>query len=276
MKSNQKLYVGFPLYLNTLPLLHYLKVPSGVKIFLKTPKEINQALEKGELDIGLASSLFYAHHFHKFLLLPDLSISTIGKVKSVILYHHLPITSLEGKKIGITPETETSFGLLRLILEDFFKVNPLYQVLSHPLSKDEKKLTDLSGYLAIGDEALTLQRKNLFPFATDLAEIWLEKTKLPFIFALMVLKRDSLSKKEHLIKKLLVSLYISRAKGLSSLGKIVEAYTLEIERDFSLNYLQHLEYDFSGLKQRAFLYFCELLYKKGSLKEIPKLEFIEI
>lgn len=276
MKKDSILYVGFPLYLNTLPLLHYLKVPSGIKIFLKTPKEINQALERGEIDIGLASSLYYAQYFSKLMLLPDLSISAIGKVKSVILYHHIPINSLEGKIIGITPETETSFGLLRLVLEDFFQVKPIYQVLSLPLSKQGKNMENLSGYLAIGDEALSLQRKNLFPYATDLAEIWLEKTKLPFIFALMVLRKESFMQKEYLIKKFLISLYLSRAKGLASLTSIVNASALEVERDLSLNYLQHLEYDFSGLKQRAFLYFCELLQKKGYLKDIPKLEFIEI
>ncbi len=176
MNKRLSLYVGFPPYLNTLPLLYHLKLPPQVKLILKTPKEINQALEREELDLGLASSLYYAQNFSKFHLLPDLSISAIGKVKSVILYHNLPIKKLEGRKIGISPETETSFGLLYLVLEHFLKVKPQYERLNFSLKEMPPPLLDnLSGYLAIGDEALTLQKSPFFKYATDLAEFWLEE-----------------------------------------------------------------------------------------------------
>ncbi|MFN3505124.1 MAG: menaquinone biosynthetic enzyme MqnA/MqnD family protein [Caldimicrobium sp.] len=275
--EEETLYVGFPNYLNVLPLLYHLKVSPKIKLYLLPPSEINSSLIHGTLDLGLASSLFYAKNYSHFILLPDLSISAIGKVKSVILYHNLPLKELHGKTIGITPETETSFGLLRLILEDFFNVYPHYQVLPKTLEKNAfKKEPVLAGYLAIGDEALTLQKKGLFLYLTDLAEIWLEKTNLPFIFALMLVKRNLNEKKIPLIRDFLTTLYFSRAKGLSSLGTIVETCPIDIDKTFALNYLQHIEYDLSGVKQRAFLYFCELLYKKGILKDLPGLEFFEL
>lgn len=276
-QEEEILHVGFPSYLNTLPLLYYFRDTSKIKLYLVPPREINEALNRGTLDLGLASSLFYAKNHSQFLLLPDLSISAIGKVKSVILYHNLPLEELHDKKIGVTPETETSFGLLRLILEDFYKVYPNYEVLPQTLEKSAFiREESLVGYLAIGDEALTLQKKRLFLYFTDLAQIWLEKTNLPFVFALMVVKRNLSEKKVVLVREFLRDLYLSRAKSLASLRNLVEKCSLDIDKTFALNYLQHIEYDFSGVKQRAFLYFCELLYKKGLLKELPILEFFDL
>lgn len=161
--KEQTLRVGLPKYLNTLPLLYYLKAPKGIKIILKTPKKINEDLEEEALDVGLASSLYYARNYTNLLLLPDLSISAVGTVHSVILLHQLPLQKLHQQKIGITPETETSFGLLRLVLEDFFKVFPHYEILASPLTNLKNfSPFSLSGYLAIGDEALMLKERGLF------------------------------------------------------------------------------------------------------------------
>jgi len=274
--KNGLLKVGVPKYLNTLPLLTYLTLQPKVEVYTLSPKKINELLEKGELDCGLASSLFYARAYKYFFLLPDLSISAVGKVKSVILYHRLPLSQLHQKIIGITPETETSFGLLRIVLEEFFSLSPRYEVLNKPLSEDLSKENSLEGYLAIGDEALFLQLKGVFPYYTDLAQIWLEKTGLPFVFALFIARKESALSKGELIRDFVFRLYLARGKGLSHLKEIVKKSKLPLEETFALNYLKHLEYDFSGLKQRAFLHFCELLKKNNILKEKPELNFFEL
>lgn len=275
-EKNTVLKVGLPYYLNTLPLLYHLKTSSKVKLFLWPPKKINEALFSCELDAGLASSLFYARNFQNFLILPDLSISAVGKVKSVILYHKKPLSKLHNKTIGITPETETSFGLLRIVLEEFYQIYPKYKFFEKPLSERGLNNAKLEGYLAIGNEALLLQKKGYFPFFTDLAEIWLEKTQFPFIFALFIVRKDVADEKKKLIKGFLKNLYFSRAKGLSSLEDLVSASKLELDKDFTLNYLKHLEFDFSGLKQRAFLFFCDLLFKKKIINSIPELNFFSL
>jgi len=271
------LKVGLPCYLNTLPLLHYLKPFPGLEVKLLPPFKINRLLESGELDAGLGSSLFYARNFRKFLILPDLSISAVGRVKSVLLYHQVPLEELEDKPLGITPETETSFGLLRIVLEEFYQVFPRYEVLASPLSEGGgNPERDLAGYLAIGDEALFLQRLKIFPLYTDLAEVWLEKTNLPFVFALFVVRVEVAKERGKILRDFLREIYFSRAKGLSQLDSLIKDYPLHLERDFALNYLKHLEYDFSGLKQRAFLHFCELLLKKGLLETMPELNFFPL
>jgi chorismate dehydratase len=275
-KEETILKIGLPSYLNTLPLRSYLKASPRLKVVLLPPREINLALNRGDLDAGLASSLFYAKNFRNFYILPDLSISAVGKIKSVILYHRVSLKELDNKNLGITPETETSFGLLRIILEEFYKVFPHYKFLDKPLSEIGVNHQELEGYLAIGDEALLFDKKDYFPYSTDLAEIWLEKTQFPFVFALFILRKEVIKDKKSLVKGFLKNIYFSRAKGLSSLEKLVRLSGINLDKDFALNYLKHLEYDFSGLKQRAFLYFCELLAKKGILQEIPDLNFFSL
>ncbi len=275
--DNKKLFIAFPDYLNTLPLLHFLRSVETFFIIKDTPKRINEALKAGLLDVGLASSLFYAKHHQELLILPDISISATGKVKSVILYHHKPLERLSNKRIGITPETETSFGLLRLVLEEFIGITPKYEFLESRFSDlQEEKILELSGYLAIGDEALILENNQIFEFSTDLAELWLMKTGLPFVFALLVVRREIAELKRTLIEKFLMELFFSRAKGLSSLAEIVKVSTHPLNKGLILNYLQHLEYDFSGLKQRAFQCFCEFLYKKSIIQQIPSLNFFPL
>jgi chorismate dehydratase len=275
-----KLKLGSPLYINTLPLLFYFPQNNPYfEIILEVPKKLNQSLAKGEIHGSLSSSVFYAKNFRKYLILPDISISAVGEVKSVILYHKVPLEKLDNKKIGITPETESSFNLLRILLEEFIGIKPKYIELYknwRALTEEEKK--ELSGYLAIGDEALILQfnNRNKSALITDLAELWLKYTHLPFVFALFIVRKDIAKKYKNELKEFCNNLYYARAQAFSNLREIVKKSHLNLPKGFLFNYLTHLEYDFSGLKQRAFITFCEYLLKLGLIKELPKLRFLEI
>lgn len=276
-----KLKLGSPLYINTLPLLFYFPQNNPYfEIILEIPKKLNQSLARGEIHGSLSSSIFYARNFSKYLILPDISISAVGEVKSVILYHKVPLEKLDGKKIGITPETESSFNLLKILLENFIGVRPQYVELSKNWESLAEEKNELSGYLAIGDEALTLQFNNKdtnrSALITDLAELWLKYTHLPFVFALFIVRDDVAKKYREELKEFCLNLYHARARSFSNLKEIVEKSYLNLPKEFIFNYLTHLEYDFSGLKQRAFMTFCEYLLKKGLIKELPELRFFEI
>jgi chorismate dehydratase len=271
--------VGFPNYLNTLPFLYHLSKMNGIELVFDVPSRLNEKLAVGEINCGLCSSVFYAKHFEDYILIPDISISAVGKVKSVCLFHKVPLSELSGKTIGITPETETSFALLRLVLEKMKGVKPVYLKLNHSsrgLSKEEAQafFETIDGYLAIGNEALELLYSGKFPYVTDLAEVWLEETGYPLVFALLLVRKEvvSLYKKE--LRILAENLYLSRAKALADLSLIVKEHSSSLDKTFLLDYLHHLEFDFSGLKQRAFLYFCQNLFDMGIISKIPILKFV--
>ncbi len=279
------LKVGFPNYINTLPFLYhlpnFLSLMQGIEIVLDTPSRLNERLANGEIDCGLCSSVFYAKNHKDYLLIPDISISAVGKVKSVCLFHRVPLSELSGKKIGITPETETSFLLLRFILEQRKGVEPEYVKLPHSsqgLSREEAQafFQGLDAYLAIGNEALELLFKGIFPFITDLAEVWLKETGYPFVFALLLVRKEVCFNYKNKIKVLAESLYLSRAKSLANLSSLIMGYSSSFDEAFLLDYLHHLEFDFSGLKQRAFLYFCKKLLEMNVLQSLPVLNFIDL
>lgn len=272
-----KLKIGFPLYLNTLPLLFYLPQNLEVEIVLDVPKKLNFQLKENLIQGGLISSTNYARYFKEYLLLPDISISAVGKVKSVILFHNLALQELHRQKIGITPETESSYALLRILLEDFLGIFPEYIEIPQNwknLSSEEKK--SLAGYLAIGDEALILSQENFFSYQTDLAELWLKNTELPFIFALIAVRKDVSQKYKKELKSFCYELYQARAKAFSNLKEVVEKSHLKIDKEFAYHYLTHLEHDFSPLKQKAFLTFCKFLKQKKIISEIPQLNFFNL
>ena len=274
------LRVGFPNYLNTLPFLYHLPKINGIELVFDVPSRLNEKLAVGEINCGLCSSVFYAKHFEDYILIPDISISAVGKVKSVCLFHKVPLSELSGKTIGITPETETSFALLRLVLEKMKEVKPVYLKLSHSsrsLSKEEAQafFETIDGYLAIGNEALKLLFTEKFPYVTDLAEVWLEETGYPFVFALLLVRKEVLSVYKKELRILAENLYLSRAKALADLSLIVKEYSSFLDKTFLLDYLHHLEFDFSGLKQRAFLYFCQNLFDMGIISKIPILKFVD-
>jgi chorismate dehydratase len=274
------LRVGFPNYLNTLPFLYHLPKINGIELVFDVPSRLNEKLAVGEINCGLCSSVFYAKHFEDYILIPDISISAVGKVKSVCLFHKVPLSELSGKTIGITPETETSFALLRLVLEKMKEVKPVYLKLSHSsrsLSKEEAQafFETIDGYLAIGNEALELLFTEKFPYVTDLAEVWLEETGYPFVFALLLVRKEVLSVYKKELRILAENLYLSRAKALADLSLIVKEHSSSLDKTFLLDYLHHLEFDFSGLKQRAFLYFCQNLFDMGIISKIPILKFVD-
>jgi len=273
------LRVGFPNYLNTLPFLYHLPKMNGIELLFDVPSRLNEKLAVGEVDCGLCSSVFYAKHYEDYTLIPDISISAVGKVKSVCLFHKVPLLELSGKTIGITPETETSFALLRLVLEKMKEVKPVYLKLNHSsrgLSKEEAQafFETIDGYLAIGNEALELLYNEKFPFVTDLAEVWLEETGYPFVFALLLVRKEVLSLYKKELRIIAENLYLSRAKALADLSLIVKEHSSFLDKTFLLDYLHHLEFDFSGLKQRAFLYFCQNLLDMGIISKIPILKFV--
>jgi len=252
---------------------------NGIELVFDVPSRLNEKLAVGEITCGLCSSVFYAKHFEDYILIPDISISAVGKVKSVCLFHKVPLSELSGKTIGITPETETSFALLRLVLEKMKEVKPVYLKLNHSsrgLSKGEAQafFEIIDGYLAIGNEALELLYTEKFPFVTDLAEVWLEETGYPFVFALLLVRKEILSNYKKELRSLAENLYLSRAKALADLSLIVKEHSSSLDKAFLLDYLHHLEFDFSGLKQRAFLYFCQNLLDMGIISKIPTLKFV--
>ncbi|WP_297056473.1 menaquinone biosynthesis protein [Thermosulfurimonas sp.] len=261
--------VGLVEYFNTAPLRYLLPrlLPSRVEVIFAPPAVLNRMILSGDLEAGLVSSLLYAQYPEDLRLLPDLSISTTGRVESVLLFYRGKLEELSQKLITLTPESATSVALLRLLLEDFYGLKPFYL-----FGKPQK---GAAGYLAIGDEALILRKAPPFPGILDLGGVWIEKTGLPFVFAVLAVRKETAERYPELVRRVAEAFYLSRAVGLARLEALLDLRPPGLTADEALNYLRGLEYDLSGRKQEALRVFFSHLARRGEIPGVPELRFTE-
>ena len=163
--------VGKVAYTNTIPLFYSLR---GFEVVEGHPTELVKLLREGGIDAGIVSSVEYFFNPEDYLVLPDVSISSVRKVCSVLLLSKVPIE--EVRRVKITPLSLTSRYLLLYILRKGYSVNP------------EEVTHGEDAFLCIGDEALDLRKKT--PYVYDLGEEWNRLTGLPFVFALFLVRRE--------------------------------------------------------------------------------------
>ncbi|SNB46177.1 menaquinone biosynthetic enzyme MqnA/MqnD family protein [Geobacter sp. DSM 9736] len=156
------------------------------------PSVLNALLRSGEIDVCPSSSIEYGKSPGKYLLLPELSISSVGPVKSVLLFSRLPMEQLDGARIGLTTDSDTSVNLLKIILRKQFGFLNDMERTGLPLAE---ALRDFSALLLIGDAALRESMKFHGLHVYDLGELWWRFTGLPFVFALwLVTEKTALGK----------------------------------------------------------------------------------
>ena len=191
----------------------------AVRFVRGVPTELNRALLEGEIDLTLISSIEFLRHRQRLKALPDFSISTLGPVSSVMLFHTRPWTELGGCRIAVTTDSATSVELLRVLLEADGMRPELV-----PAAPDlDAMLGAHDGALLIGDAALHegVARRPVAgrsPYVTDLGERWYDLTRLPFTFAVWA-SRDDRRPSDRLVRELRAA----RRRGLGNLAAVAEA-----------------------------------------------------
>jgi len=173
-------------YANVTPLFHALREHfpcSGYRFTGGVPADLNALLATEKIDVCPSSSIEYAIHANRYLILPGLSISSVGPVASVLLFSSVPIEDLDGRDIMLSAESATSVNLLRILMSKRFNCSCRYTVSSSPLSE---ALGSAPAMLLIGDAALrsAMAAENSGLRIYDLGSLWYEWTGLPFVFAL--------------------------------------------------------------------------------------------
>lgn len=187
--KNPPLRLGRIGYLNVLPIYHPLEtdiLPHEFELVSGPPALLNTMMSRGELQVSSNSCFEYARHPEQYYLVEDLSIGSNGPVMSVLLLSQVPVQQLDGKTILISGETHTSVALLRLLMNQQYKIDVRFETGAVTASLHSKPPV---AFLAIGDEALRLRNHPDYPHRIDLAEAWREWTGLPFVFGIWVVSR---------------------------------------------------------------------------------------
>ena len=194
MNNSTQLRMGRIGFLNVLPIYHPLEagiIPHDYEIISGPPAVLNNMMSRGELHVSSNSCFEYAMRPEQYYLLEDLSIGSHGSVMSVLLLSQCPIEELDGDSILISGETHTSVALLKLLLQDRYKISVCYKTGSVTSSVNSNRPP--KAFLAIGDEALRLRNHSQYPYRIDMADAWREWTNLPFIFGLWVVSRSAVA-----------------------------------------------------------------------------------
>ena len=110
--------LGIVSYTNVAPLHYGLEPWAGAAFVRGVPTELNRRLLDGDIDLTLVSSVEFLRHRDVLRALPDFSISTLGPVYSVMLFHRVPWNELSGKRVALTTDSATSVELLKLSLRE--------------------------------------------------------------------------------------------------------------------------------------------------------------
>lgn len=268
------LIVGHIKYINCAPFFHYLpECGFDGTIVDGVPAHLNHLLATGGVDVSPSSSFEYARNWREYLLLPDLSISACGPVRSVLLFSGRPIETLGGSDIALTGDSATSVNLLKIILGEFYDLRDCrYAVPEGPI---EAVIAEGGSALLIGDRALRAAQQKAAPYIYDLAELWLQHTGLPFVFALWILRRQASREKAEDVSTLHEQLKCSREWAFASLETLAKATP---EREWMgevglIDYWNCMSYALDEVHLEGLRFYFHLCARHHLLDEEPELHF---
>ena len=265
-------------YANCTPIFTALKANcdcSTYRFVPGVPAQLNGMLNRGEIDICPSSSIEYARNPGKYFILPDISISSIGPVKSVLLFSRFPLEDLDQKQIGLTRESETSVNLLRILLTRDFRFENRFEITTLKL---DAALESFAALLLIGDAALTsgMTRRDLYIY--DLGELWYRFTGLPFVFALWMVTREAVKSKPDEVRILHKELIAAKGFAYDSYEAIADDSRERswIGREELVEYWRTISYDLTDRHVKGARTFFRLAREMQLLSVAPRMRMFPL
>ncbi len=276
---NRVTRIGMVNFINTAPIYEIWKQSvddNELQVIEEQPSLLNKMLAAKEIDLGFVSSVEYTHSPEEYRILGDLSISASGPVGSVFLFSEVPVGELTGAQILLSSQSETSVSLLKIILEEFYSIQPCY--ISDIINTENCKSS--KAVMAIGDEALRLVASGKFPYKLDLGEIWYNHVGLPFVFSVCAVREEFYREYLPLVEKTHRLLLRCRDEGQKNLRSICRSVAPRIPMEYEkcYAYLTALEFDLGEKKIKALEKFYQYLIDRGEasadtlplkIKEVP-------
>jgi len=238
-------------YLNSYPL--YKTINSDIfDIIPDDPALCSKRLAEGSVDIGLIPIMGYRN---SYFIIPDISISSPGEVKSVLLVLKKPIEQCN--KISLSPHSISSNIIARIIVKEFLKADWL----------QFGNFDEFDGKIVIGDEALKIYRQNS-GIIYDVAKLWKHYTGLPTVFAFWASNKPLTKDLVNLLKK-------AKRDGINNIHKLAEQFYLKnryADTAFFEDYLKNsICYDLTESEKKAIALEYQLAYKYRLIeKKEPK------
>jgi chorismate dehydratase len=243
----EKIRISAVSYTNTKPFLYGIQntpLIDKIDLSLDIPSDCAQKLIDNNVDIGLIP-VAAIPNLSEWNIVSDYCIGANGAVNSVFIFSHCPIDDVQ--TIQLDPQSRTSNNLARVLMKNFWKVQPdlVSNAPNYAMSADPN-----TAFVQIGDR--TFGKKSRFEFAYDLSEQWKKFTGLPFVFAAWIANKS--------IPQDFVNEFNKSLKfGLDHRGELLKL--LPQRPDFDLkDYLLHkLDFNFTEDKKKALYLFLDYI-----------------
>lgn len=268
--------VGHIGFLNVLPLTYAYKNGFADKIELtdSVPAVVNEMIKKNLLDVSLISSIEYARQSKNLIILPNFCVRADEEVTSIILVSRKPIEKLDGEKISITAKSATAHCLLKIILQEFYKISPVYDVQN--LTVENLIPPESSATLFIGDDALQiyLHKKEKF-FYYDLGREWHKMTGRQMVYAVFAARKNFAENSPELLK--IVYEKISQGFEFGIKNKTAAINSVLEKKPFTFDELNNylggaIKWNLTDAGIDALKTFYKFANKIKLLDEVPKIE----
>jgi chorismate dehydratase len=244
----------------------------GIEFTDGPPRALNARLASGAIDAAPSSSFEYARRPEEYLLIPGLCTSGRGEVKSVLLFSREPWESLGGKAIALSPDSDTSNALVRVLSRFRFGVEPDF------VADGDTGAGRIVARAAIGDAALREAATGGWPYRYDLARVWTEWRGTSLPFGVWILRRDAFRRAPEAVRAyarhLRESLKAFFAAPAERLKAWDEAFGLPLPPDAALDFFSTADYALTESHERALADFFRLCAESGLIPKAPALEWL--
>lgn len=267
-RENDDILIGKIKYTNSWPMFHHFKpadLSQKARLITEVPSILNRRMLEGSLDISPVSSFAFGYGAEKFLLLPDLSVSSDGPVNSILLFSRKPPEQIKNGVIALTNTSATSVNLLKIIMEKAYGGRPTYWDSEPDL---DLMMATSDAALLIGDNAISASWHNREFIVTDLGEVWKRWTGYGMTFAVWAVQRSFADQHPRLLAEISEAFQDSKRRSLGDLSPLVEAACREIggTRQYWHDYFNNLCYDFNDQVQNGLALYFAYAYEMGLLK----------
>ncbi|HEY7461450.1 MAG TPA: menaquinone biosynthesis protein [Gemmatimonadota bacterium] len=266
------LALGHIAYANCFPVHGPLllgDVPFGGEVVTGDPGLLNRLLATGRVQVAPCSSIEYARHYPRYRLLPDLSISSRGEVRSILLTATRAPEDLGRCRVGLPTASASSACLAEILLRRRWGAEPEL-VWFEQLQEEPLERCDAALY--IGDAALRLRRERPDLVWTDLGSVWTEWTGLPFVYALWQVHAPPALAED--VAACARAVAESKAAGLDDLDGLARRYPdpFPLSTSELAAYWRALDYGLGAEVREGLRAFYALAVEIGRLERVPPLQ----
>ena len=258
--------LGVVSYLNTRPLVHAFeskKLVHSFDLVYDIPSRCAERLRSRETDVALIPSVELARSPEPYDIVPNVGISSIGPVRSVLLI--LKRDPDKVRSLALDTSSRTSAALSRIVLEKAYGCRP--ETFEHA-PDPERMLARADAALLVGDPALHLE---LDGYRTmDLGKAWAEMTGLPFVYACWTGRSGALDPGEAR------SLFEAKEIGVREIPEIATAFAQSHPQpaSFYSGYLsRNIHYDLGEGEIVGLNRFHAYAHELGLIERVPEIGF---